>query len=727
MEINKHSRRDFLVKSSTLGAGLTVAFYMPTAVAKTVERLTGQTAVVAPEMNAFLRIAPDDTVTVILKHLEMGQGVYTGLPMILAEELGADWSKIRVETAPANGALYGNLIMGGMQGTGGSSSVANSWMQLRQAGASAREMLIDAAAVQMKVPRTELRAENGQVVHKASGKSLSFGKLASDAAKMPAPKELQLKAPKDFTIIGKDMARLDNNEKTSGQAGFSLDMRRPNQLVVLLARSPKFGGKLKSVNDKAAKAIPGVKDVLKVPQGVAVIAENFWAAKKGREALKITWDDKAAFVLSTDQLRKQYQDLFTKPGAVAKNTGDVKKAAEKSTKKISAEFEFPYLAHAPMEPLNCVIEYKAKDKQCEIWSGSQMQTMDQGVAAKILNLKPTDVKIHTLFAGGSFGRRATPSSDLIVEAASIAAAAAKKKNLAGHPLHLMWTREDDVRGGYYRPYFLHKVEAGLGSNKKPSFWNQRIVGQSIMAGTPFAAFIQNGVDGTSVEGASDMPYDVESLYVDLHSPTSPVPVLWLRSVGHTHTAFVTETIIDELATLAGEDPVEYRLDLLKKNPRHAAVLKLAAEKAGWKKKIDKGYARGVALHESFNTIVAAVVEVSNNNGVPRVERVVCALDCGTVVNPDNVRAQIEGGIGFGLSVALHGELNFDKGNVVESNFHDYKVLRMDEMPTIEVHTIASTAPPTGVGEPGVPVLAPAMANAFAKLTGKRLRRLPFKA
>ena len=723
MEKFKNSRREFLVTTAAAGVVFSIGFHLPSATAKTVERLTGSVEP-ANEFNAFLKISADDSVTVVIKHLEMGQGVYTGLPMILAEELGADWSKIRVENAPADNTRYANTMMG-IQGTGGSSSTSNSWKQLRLAGATAREMLIQAAAAEMKIAASELKAENGKVVHSTSGRSKSFGSLAAAAAKLTPPQDVKLKAPGDFKIIGKEVSRLDNNSKTSGRAGFSLDVMRPDQLVVLLARPTRFGGKVKTVDSSDAKKIAGVKEVLQVPQGVAVIADNFWAAKKGRDALKIEWNDSDAFKLSTDEMRKQYRGLLGKKGTLVKNAGNVKKASGQSTKKVSAEFEFPYLAHAPMEPLNCVIELK--DGKCEIWSGSQMQTVDQGTAAKILGLTPADVQIHTQFAGGSFGRRATAKADLVSEAASIAAEAKKNPSLANRPLHLMWTREDDIRGGYYRPFFMHKVEAGLGADKKPSFWNHHIAGQSILGGTPFAAMIKNGVDATSVEGTADMPYEMPHLYVDLHSPVSQVPVLWLRSVGHTHTGFVVETMIDELATLAGQDPVDYRLDLLKKNPRHAAVLKLAAEKAGWKKPVAQGRALGVALHESFQTIVAAVIEVSEKDGLPKVERVVCALDCGTVVNPDSVRAQIEGGVGFGLSMALHGAVNFDKGHVVESNFHDYKVLRINEMPPIEVHTVSSSADPTGVGEPGVPCVAPAIANAFAKLTGKRLRKLPFQA
>lgn len=722
MEKEYNSRREFLKTSTAVGTALTLSFYLPNATAKTLERLAGL-APASQSLNAFLKVSADDTVTVIIKHLEMGQGIHTSLPMILAEELGADWSKIKVETAPANDKLYANGLMG-LQGTGGSSSIANSWTQLRQAGATAREMLTQAAAAQLQVPTSELKVELGQVIHAKSSRSLSFGALAEAASRLPVPSKVRLKSPSEYSIIGKSMPRLDNAEKTSGAAIFSMDMQRPRQLVVLLARPPRFGGILRSVHSVAALKIPGVLEVLKVPQGVAVVAENFWAAKKGREALKLVWDDSAAFTKSTADLQKQYRELLNQKGSLVKATGDVAKAQEVAKEKISVEFEFPYLAHAPMETLNCVIE--VTKNRCEIWSGSQMPTVDQRTAASILGLKPENVQVHTLFAGGSFGRRATANADLVAEAAQVALAAKKKKSLVNRPLHLIWTREDDIRGGYYRPYFVHKVEAGLDSAKRISFWNHRIVGQSIMAGGPFAAAIKDGVDPTSVEGTADMPYDVSSMYVDLHSPTSPVPVLWLRAVGHTHTAFVVETLIDELAERAGRDPVEFRLGLLKSNPRHAAVLKLAAEKAEWKKPLPEGRARGVALHKSFNTIVAVVVEVSDDAGSPRVERAICALDCGTVVNPDNVKAQIEGGLGFGLAAALHGEITFDKGEVVQSNFHDYKVLRFNEMPLVEVYTVPSTAEPTGVGEPGVPVMAPAMANAFAKLTGKRLRKLPFK-
>ncbi len=723
------SRREFLKTSAATGVGFTIAFHLPIAGAKTVERMTGVAGLTGAaggvaggifEPNAFLRIKPDNTVTVVIKHLEMGQGVYTGLAMVVAEELGADWSKIRVESAPADAARYKNLFFG-MQGTGGSSSMANSWQQLRDAGAMAREMLANAAAVKWKVERKELTVENGKITHVSSKRQLTFGALAALAAKQTRPAKIDLKAKSDFKIIGQEVKRLDNVEKTSGQAQFSMDVIRPNQLTALIARPPRFGAKVKSVKPANALKIPGVKEVLEVPSGVAVLADSFWSAKKGRDALEIDWDESKAFQSSTDEMRKEYRGFLAQPGVKVTNNGDAVGAAGKAKKKINAEFEFPYLAHAPMEPLNCVIQVKGG--KCEIWSGSQMQTGDQMAAATILGLKPENVAVHTMLAGGSFGRRATLSADLVSEASWIA----KKTKNSGRPIHLMWTREDDIRGGYYRPFFMHKVDAGIDNKGNPVFWNHRIAGQSFIVGTPMESMMmKEGFDPIAVEGVSNLSYAVPNLYVDLHMTKNQVPTLWWRSVGHTHTAFAAETIIDELAELAGADPVDYRMKLLEAKPRHQGVLKLAAEKAGWGQKPRTGIARGVAVHESFRTFVAAVVDVAMSDGKISVDRVVCAVDCGVAINPDNVRAQMEGGLGFGLGAALNGAITFEGGKVVQSNFHDYKTLRIDEMPKIEVHIVPSDADPTGVGEPGVPVIAPAVANAVAKLTGKRLRTLPLQ-
>lgn len=738
-EPTNSSRRDFLKTSASgIGLGLTIAFHLPLASAKTVARLTGH-SVGDFEPNAFLRIAPDDTLTVVVKHLEMGQGVYTGLPMIVAEELGADWSKIRVESAPADAARYKNLFFGS-QGTGGSSSVANSWQQLREAGATGREMLIGAAAELWQVDRKELRAENGQVLHAASKRAVNFGALANQAARQTPPKTVELKAKSDFKIIGKDLKRLDNIEKTNGKAEFSFDVMKPNQLTALIARPPRFGAKVKSFKTNAALNVAGVKEVFEVPSGVAILADSFWAAKKGRDALEIEWNESQSFQSSTEDMRKEYRELLSKPGVLVISRGVASASAASASanskqnsdsdsieavKKLSAEFEFPYLAHAPMEPLNCVIEFKSG--KCEIWSGSQSQTSDQMTAASILGLKPEKVFIHTLLAGGSFGRRATMNSDLVSEAAWIV----KKMKKAGRPVHLVWTREDDIRGGYYRPFFMHKVEAGVDGKGQPAFWNHRIVGQSFIVGTPMEAMMmKSGYDPLAVEGVSNLAYAVKNLYVDLHMTKNQVPTLWWRSVGHTHTAFAAETIVDELAEFAGEDPVEYRLKLLADKPRHRGALKLAAEKARWDKNRpaagESKVARGVAVHESFHTFVAVIVDVTMAGGKLKVERVVCAVDCGVAINPDNIRAQMEGGIGFGLGAALNGAITFEGGKVVQSNFHDYRSLRMNEMPIIEVHIVPSEENPSGVGEPGVPVIAPAVANAYAKLTGKRLRQLPFK-
>lgn len=717
------SRREFLKTGAALGAGLTIAFYLPAGAAR---MMASQGAGKPFAPNAFIRIAPDDTVTVIVKHLEMGQGVNTGLPTLVAEELDVPWEKIRVESAPADAKLYNNLLWGPMQGTGGSTAMANSFEQLRRAGATARAMLIAAAADNWKVDANTLATQDGMVQHRASGRKASYGQLAEKAATMPQPAEVQLKSPKDFKYIGKQFKRTDSKAKANGSAQFALDLRLPGQLTALIARPPLFGAKVKHVQAERAKAVPGVRAVVEVPRGVAVIATDFWSAKKGRDALQVEWDETGAERVSTAELREQYLGLLKQPGKVARNEGDAAQALGQAAKKLEATFEFPYLAHAPMEPLNCVV--RLKEGGCEIWAGSQSQTGDQATAAKILGLKPEQVQIHTLLAGGSFGRRANPTSDYIAEAVSVAKAASH----LNAPIHLMWTREDDLRGGYYRPLFAHAISGGLDAEGNPVAWSQRLVGQSIAANTPFeGAMIKDGVDVTSVEGASNLAYAIPNLHVELHSPKLGVPVLWWRSVGHTHTAFSTEIFIDELAVAAGKDPYEFRRGLLAQQPRHKGVLELAADKAGWSKplapKSGVRRGRGIAVHESFRSFVAEVAEVSvKPDGSFTVDRVVCAVDCGLAVNPDQVRAQMEGGIGFALSAALHSAITFKEGRVEQSNFKDYPQLRIREMPKVEVHIAPSEAAPTGVGEPGVPPLAPAVANALFAATGKRLRKLPFE-
>lgn len=720
-DLANRSRRTFL-QASALGAGLVIGFHVTPRAARAAMLASGPVAPAAFTPNAFLRIAPDNSITVIVKHLEMGQGVYTGLPTLVAEELDADWSQVRVESAPADAKRYGNLAWGGSaQGTGGSTSLTGSWEQLRRAGATARALLIAAAAKNWNVDATGLRAERGYVVDAASGKRASFGELATLAATLPVPEDVPLKKPGEWKLIGKHLPRTDTAVKVNGSAVYALDFRPPKALTAVIARPPVFGAKLKRLDAAKARRMKGVKAVVEIPQGVAVVATDFWHAWRARDALTIEWDKSAGFTQSSDAIREQYRELLARPGASATSQGDAAAALAGAAKRIEATFEFPYLAHAAMEPLNCVV--RLDDKSCEVWAGSQLQTLDQAKAAAAAGLKPEQVTIHTLLAGGSFGRHANPTSDYISEAVAVARATRALKA----PIRLCWTREDDTRGGYYRPMYLHAISAGIDKQGRPVGWSHRIVGQSIVAGTPFGGMIKDGIDPTSVEGASNLPYAISNLHVDLHTTAIGVPVLWWRSVGSTHTAFSTEVMIDRLAHAAGKDPVAYRLDMLKDHPRHAAVLKLAADKAGWGKPLPNGRARGVAVHEAFNSYVAEVAEVSvGQNGTFRVERVVCAVDCGVAVNPDIVRAQMESGIVFGLSAALYGEISLKDGIVQQSNFHDYPLLRMNEMPRIEVHIVSSSEKPTGVGEPAVPPIAPAVANALFAATGKPLNRLPLR-
>jgi len=667
------SRRAFLKSTAAITGGLVIGFWLP----ERGGRAFAQGAPKAVHPNAFLRIGKDGTVTVIVKHLEFGQGVTTSLPMLIAEELECDWGKVRAELAPA-GPEFANLAFG-MQGTGGSSSVSNSWEQLRTVGAQARTMLIA-------------------------------------AAKLPVPEGVPLKAAKDFKLIGKPTRRIDSLEKVDAKTVFGMDLKRPNLHVALVAHPPVFGARLGGFSAEKVKGIPGVTHVVETANGVAVVGKSYWAAKKGRDALEIQWDSAPELKVSSEGLMAQYRTLAKQPGPSAKKAADPN-AIKAAAKTVSAEYEFPFLAHAPMEPLNCTIEFRGDS--AEIWAGSQFQMMDQGAAAKALGLAPEKVRLNTMAAGGGFGRRANPASDYIVEACEVAKAIKV-------PVKVIWTREDDIKGGYYRPAYLHRVEAGIDAKGKPVGWNHAIVGQSIVAGTPFEGFlVKDGIDHTSVEGVSDTPYDLANLDVTLHTTKSAVPVLWWRSVGHTHTAFVMETMIDELASAAGQDPVAFRKGLLGKHPRHVAVLDLAAKKAGWGTPLPKGRARGVAVHESFGSVCAQVAEVSIEGGAVKVHRVVAAIDCGLVVNPMTVEAQVQSAIVYGLSAALHSEITLKDGQVQQSNFHNYGVLRINETPKIEVHIVASTMDkPTGVGEPGTPPVAPAVANAVAALTGKRPRVLP---
>ena len=604
----------------------------------------------------------------------------------------------------------------GIQITGGSSTTWSEFDRYRQAGALTRALLVSAAANKLGVAVESLKTENGFVI--SGDTKISYGDLAEAAAKLETPKTVTLKAPKDWKIIGKATKRLDGPEKINGTAMFGQDVHFDGLMTAMVARSPVFGGTVKSFDASASKKIKGVHQVLQVPSGVAVIADNYWAAKQGRDALKVEWDLGKNASLDSKAMLVEFRKLAATQGLTAASMGDIKTAAAKASKTLEAEYSLPYLAHSPMEPLNCTV--KISKDACEIWTGTQMPGTDQQAAAKILGLKPEQVTMHTLFLGGGFGRRANPAADFVSEAVQVAKA-------AGVPVKTVWSREDDVKGGYYRPMYLHKAKIGVDAKGLPVAWEHVAVGQSIMLGTPFEAYqIKDGVDATSVEGVADSPYikGTPNHHVSLHTPKIGVPVLWWRSVGHSHSAFVMESLIDELAHAAGRDSLDYRRQLLKDHPRHLAALNLAAEKSGWGKPLAKGVFRGIAVHESFGSFVTQVAEVSVDKGVVKVHRMVCAIDCGLSVNPDSLKAQMESSISFGLGAAMQSEVTFKDGMVQQSNFHDYKVMRMNEMPKVEVYIVQSTEKMGGVGEPGLPPVAPAVTNAIFAATGKRIRTLP---
>lgn len=673
---------------------------------------------------AFVAIAADGTVTVTVNRLEFGQGVQTALPMVLAEELDADWSKVRSQLG-TNDMAYADPLFG-THLTGGSNSIKNSFTQYRELGARTRAMLVQAAAARWGVDATSLRTEQG-VVMGAGGRRASYGELAEAAMALPVPESVILKDPKQFRLIGQPTTRLDAAAKSSGQQSFGIDVRRPGQLTALIARPPVFGAKLQSLDDTAARAVKGVKAVLRVPldrgaEGVAVIATGYWPAKTAREALKIVWNTSAVEKLDSAAQLAQYRALAAQPGAKHFDADMAPLASAPRT--IEAEFVFPYLAHAPMEPLNCTVELS--EQGATLWVGSQMAGLDGMAAARTLGLKPEQVRVQVQSAGGGFGRRAVPTSDYLVEACSIAKAA----QVAGlrAPIQTLWSREDDLQGGYYRPMHLHRARIGFDAQGQVLAWDHVIVGQSIAAGSPFEPMmVKNGVDVTAVEGMR-APYPLP-MRLTVHHPKLNVPVLWWRSVGSTHTAFVMETLIDQIARDTGQDPVAYRLKLMgDAHPRHRAALQLAVERSGYgKKSLPAGRAWGVAVHESFDSVVAYVVEASIKDGQPQLHQVTAGVHCNLVVNPRTVEAQVQGSALMGLGMCLPGAaITFKDGVVQQKNFGDYTVARITDMPAISVHTVPSADPPTGMGEPGLPPLAPAFANAIARITGKPLRELPFK-
>ncbi len=708
------SRRTFL-QAVGVGGGLLIGsgFLASSAAVNAADKPASLTTD-APVFNAFLKITPDSKVTMVVKHLDMGQGVSTGLASLVAEELDASWEQMEWEFAPADAGRYNNLFWGATQGTGGSSSIANSWMQLREAGAAARAMLVAAAAAEWKVPAEEIRVSKGIISH--GKRSSSFGAFVAKASVLPVPQKPSLKDPKDFQLIGKNIPRIDSNDKTNGTAIYTQDIQLPGMLTALVAYPPQLFGKVKKVDAVKAKASPGVVAVVEFPRGVAVVAENFWAAKKAREVLKVEWDLSACETRSSDELFNACHEAASKSGISVKSAGDVVATLAKAEQVISAKYELPYITHAAIEPINCVV--KVEKNSCELWYACQMPTIDQQEVAKATGIKTEQVNINTLYAGGSFGRRACPS-DYVVDAANIA------KQVPGRAVKMLWTREDEILNGRYRPMAVHHISGAVSPEGKAVAWQHHAVAQAILRGTPFEGFIQGGVDGTVAEGIGDMHYAIPNLLVQATEIPIKVSTLWWRSVGHSGNAFVVETFIDQLAKAAKKDPVIFRRELLEKEARALGVLNLAAEKSGWEKTLPKGVSRGIAVHKSFGTWVAQVAEVRvNADGSFKVERVVCAVDCGVAVNPDVIRAQMEGGIGMGLSAALGEAITLKKGVVEQSNFHNYPLLRIDAMPKVEVHIVPSAELPSGVGEPGLPPIAGAVANALFAATGKPLTKLP---
>jgi isoquinoline 1-oxidoreductase beta subunit len=708
------ARRDFLKVSVAASGGLLVGFYFPPI--STQAAAQASTNEFMP--NAFVRIGMDERVTVTVNHSEMGQGVYTSLPMLLADELDADWSKVGFESAPVD-PKYNHPAFG-MQMTGGSSSVWSGLEQFRQAGAAARAMLIAAAAQRWSIEPIYSRTESGAVFDN-SNRKLTYGQLVADAAKLPPPAKVQLKDPKTFKLIGKPIKRLDTSVKLNGKAVFGLDVTLPGMLTAVIARPPIFGAKVKSFDDSRARSLPGVRKIAQVPSGVAVVADTFWQAKVARDALRVDWDEGAMHTFSTNQLMQQFRERAKSPGVSVRKEGDAPAALANASKKIQAVYEAPYLSHLMMEPLNCVVDLRSDS--CEVWTGSQFQTIDRANAAKTAGLPNEKVQLHTTFLGGGFGRRANPQSDFVVEAVAVAKAIG-----APAKVKVVWTREDDMQGGWYRPAFLHAIEGGIDAQGNAVSWRSRSVGQSIMSGTIFQAMFMKGkeYDPASVEGLDDLPYAIPNLAVESHQVDVNVPVQWLRSVGHSHTAFAAECFMDELAALAQKDPYQFRRELLLKQPRYLGVLDLAAQKSGWGKPLPKGMGRGIAVHFAFGSYLAHVAEVSVTDGKVRVHRMVCAVDCGQYVNPGIISAQIEGGAIFGASAALFQELTFENGCLQQTNFNTFPVMRMNECPEIETYIVESNEKSGGIGEPGVPCAAPAIANALFAVTGKRIRRLPIR-
>ncbi|MBI5463467.1 MAG: xanthine dehydrogenase family protein molybdopterin-binding subunit [Ignavibacteriales bacterium] len=696
------TRREFVKVVSIAGGGLVLGFYLPSKEEALLPEMVPTTSL-AP--NAWLRVDRNGIVTVTVARSEMGQGVQTSLPMIVAEELEADWSSVRIEPAVVD-PKYGDMT------TGGSRSIRSNWLPLRKAGATAREMLVAAAADTWKVDRATCRAENGAVLHPTTNRKLSFGQLAEKAALLPVPSDPPLKKPDQFRIVGRSVPRLDSVEKVKGNAIFGIDMTLPDMLVAVIARCPTLGGKVKSFDASKALAVTGVRQVLQVESGIAVVAESTWAAMRGREMLSVAWDEGPNNTLSSADIEKIFEEKSKQEGLAVRKEGDTAAAFTSAAKRLSAIYTVPFLAHATMEPMNCLVH--VRETEAEVWAPTQSPQWSQRAVAGVAGLPLEKVKIHTTLLGGGFGRRLM--WDYTAEAAEVS-------KRIGRPVKVVWNREDDMQHDYYRPASYHRMEGALDSEGRLTSWAHHVVAPSISA----QLFPNQPRQGPpdAVDGAAQLPYAVPNILIDYVMANTPVPIAWWRSVYNSQNPFANECFIDEVAVAAAKDPYEFRLQLLPPASRLRAVLELAATKAGWGKALPSGKGRGIACHACFGSFIAQVAEVSiKKEGSVKVDRIICAVDCGQVVNPDTVKAQIEGGVIFGLTAALKGEITIKQGRVQQSNFDDYELLRFDETPTVEVHIRTSAEEPTGIGEPGVPPVAPAVCNAIFAATGKRIRRLP---
>ena len=702
------TRRTFLKTATAAGGGLMLGAYLPVGGGRSILTAAGSF-----EPNIWIKVNADDTVRIMLTMLEMGQGVMTSMPMLVAEELDFDWSRIKTEWAGAD-PKYGNPNFGGQQLTAGSNSVRGMWKVLRESGATARVMLVQAAAQTWGVPENSCTTDKGEVIHQASGRRLKYGALVDKAAALPVPSGVTLKDPKNFKVLGNSLARLDVPEKVNGSAVFGIDVKLPGLLTAKVVRCPVFGGKVARFNADKAKAVPGVKNVVQITNGVAVVADNYWSASRGAQALEVTWDEGRLAKLTSADILAKYRELAQQPGKVARNDGNAD-ATIASSKSFERTFEAPFLAHATMEPMNCTADVRADG--CDVYVPTQGQTPSHQAAVAASGLPADKVKVHVTYMGGGFGRRG--EADFVMDAVETSKA-------IGKPVKVIWSREDDMQHDYYRPVSYARMWGAVDGSGKPTVFKQHIVQQSLMkriGGLP-----PNGVDFISVDGSANLPYDIPNIRVEYTEHDPGIPFGFWRSVGASFQGFVVEAFIDEMAAAAGKDPFQFRRDLLGKSPRHKAVLELAAEKAEWGKPLAAGRARGIAVMDAFGSYLAQVTEVSvDARGAVRVHRIVCTVDTGWVINPDTIKAQMEGGIVYGLTAALRGEITIKNGRVEQRHFGDYQMLRHNEMPVIEVYIVPSTEMPGGIGEPSTALAAGSLVNAVAAATGRRIYSLPIKA